>query len=81
MTSSNDLFIVAVARLWPSYTSAHNNLGFYLPNKTEAMMHLREAIKLSPCHANAHSNVANIYHKYVCQSAGLAQAHSVSITH
>ncbi|KAK2156873.1 hypothetical protein LSH36_203g03017 [Paralvinella palmiformis] len=48
--------------LWPDYTSAHNNLGFYLTNKTEAMIHLNEAIKLSPCHANAHSNVANIYH-------------------
>ncbi|KAK2141658.1 hypothetical protein LSH36_1059g00016 [Paralvinella palmiformis] len=49
--------------LWPSYISAHNNLAHYMTNKTQALAHLTEVIRLQPCHANAYTNIADIYHR------------------
>lgn len=50
-------------RLWPSYASAHNNLGTLVQSATEAEAHFLAAIKYSPNHVNAHYNLGHVYRK------------------
>ncbi|XP_052873256.1 protein O-mannosyl-transferase TMTC1-like [Anopheles cruzii] len=50
-------------RLWPSYASAHNNLGTLMPRFETAEYHFREAIKYSSEHINAHYNLGQLYRK------------------
>lgn len=49
------------SRLWPSYASAHNNLGTLVQSATEAEAHFLAAIKYSPNHVNAHYNLGHVY--------------------
>ncbi|CAH1154750.1 unnamed protein product [Phaedon cochleariae] len=51
-------------RLWPSYASAHNNLGTLLSDMTEAENHFLAAIRHSSDHVNAHYNLGRLYRKY-----------------
>uniref|UniRef100_A0A182FV64 Uncharacterized protein n=3 Tax=Anopheles albimanus TaxID=7167 RepID=A0A182FV64_ANOAL len=48
-------------RLWPSYASAHNNLGTLMARFEAAEYHFREAIKYSSEHINAHYNLGQLY--------------------
>ncbi|KFB36270.1 smile protein [Anopheles sinensis] len=48
-------------RLWPSYASAHNNIGTLMPQFATAEYHFREAIKYSSEHINAHYNLGQLY--------------------
>nr|CAH7716007.1 unnamed protein product [Callosobruchus chinensis] len=50
-------------KLWPSYASAHNNLGTLLNYSHEAEHHFLEAIKHSSDHVNAHYNLGQLYRK------------------
>ncbi|CAG9768090.1 unnamed protein product [Ceutorhynchus assimilis] len=50
-------------KLWPSYASAHNNLGTILINNYEAEKHFLAAIKYSSNHVNAHFNLGQLYRK------------------
>uniref|UniRef100_A0AAG5DPC2 dolichyl-phosphate-mannose--protein mannosyltransferase n=1 Tax=Anopheles atroparvus TaxID=41427 RepID=A0AAG5DPC2_ANOAO len=50
-------------RLWPSYASAHNNIGTLMPQFATAEYHFREAIKYSSEHINAHYNLGQLYRK------------------
>ncbi|XP_050507114.1 protein O-mannosyl-transferase TMTC1-like [Diabrotica virgifera virgifera] len=49
--------------LWPTYASAHNNLGTLLNNKSEAEEHFLSAINYSSDHINAHYNLGQLYRK------------------
>ncbi|KAK3099136.1 hypothetical protein FSP39_000001 [Pinctada imbricata] len=46
-------------RLYPTYASAHNNMGTILKNVTEAEYHYREALKLVPTHKGALINLGS----------------------
>lgn len=48
-------------RLWPSYASAHNNLGTLLSEAEDAEQHFMAAIRISPGHVNAHYNLGMVY--------------------
>lgn len=48
-------------RLWPSYASAHNNLGTLLPSSEMAEQHFLAAIRYSSDHINAHYNLGKLY--------------------
>ncbi|XP_060533204.1 protein O-mannosyl-transferase TMTC1-like [Cylas formicarius] len=50
-------------KLWPTYASAHNNLGTILRNRNEAEKHFLAAIKYSSNHVNAHYNLGQLYRK------------------
>ncbi|CAH1129689.1 unnamed protein product [Ceutorhynchus assimilis] len=50
-------------RLWPTYASAHNNLGTILNNKYEAEKHFLAAIKYASNHVNAYFNLGQLYRK------------------
>ncbi|KAJ8951979.1 hypothetical protein NQ318_010724 [Aromia moschata] len=50
-------------KLWPTYASAHNNLGTLLSNEREAEQHFLAAIKYSADHVNAHYNLGQLYRK------------------
>ncbi|XP_056640084.1 protein O-mannosyl-transferase TMTC1-like [Diorhabda sublineata] len=48
-------------KLWPSYASAHNNIGTLLDNRYEAELHFLLAIRHSSEHINAHYNLGKLY--------------------
>ncbi|XP_050544980.1 protein O-mannosyl-transferase TMTC1-like [Daktulosphaira vitifoliae] len=48
-------------RLWPSYASAHNNLGTLMERSRDAEHHFLAAIRFSPGHVNAHYNLGQVY--------------------
>ncbi|XP_050421177.1 protein O-mannosyl-transferase TMTC1-like [Adelges cooleyi] len=48
-------------RLWPSYASAHNNLGTLMERSKDAEHHFLSAIRYSPGHVNAHYNLGQVY--------------------
>ncbi|KAK3927534.1 Protein O-mannosyl-transferase TMTC1 [Frankliniella fusca] len=48
-------------RLWPSYASAHNNLGTLAPSADEAERFFLSAIHYQPAHVNAHYNLGHVY--------------------
>ncbi|KAH1011700.1 hypothetical protein HUJ04_001017 [Dendroctonus ponderosae] len=50
-------------KLWPTYASAHNNLGTILKNNYEAEQHFLAAIKFASNHVNAHFNLGQLYRK------------------
>ncbi|XP_018575559.1 transmembrane and TPR repeat-containing protein 1-like, partial [Anoplophora glabripennis] len=50
-------------KLWPTYASAHNNLGTLLSNEFEAEQHFLAAIRYSADHVNAHYNLGQLYRK------------------
>ncbi|XP_044756223.1 protein O-mannosyl-transferase TMTC1-like [Coccinella septempunctata] len=50
-------------KLWPTYASAHNNLGTLLSNEQEAEQHFLAAIRYSSDHVNAHYNLGQLYRK------------------
>ena len=52
--------ILTPCRLWPTYASAHNNLGTQLSVPSEAEGHYRKAISINGQHANAHFNLGNL---------------------
>lgn len=52
-------------RLWPSYASAHNNLGTLLDSPEMAEQHFLAAIRYSSEHINAHYNLGRLY-RWVC---------------
>ncbi|KAJ8932861.1 hypothetical protein NQ314_014389 [Rhamnusium bicolor] len=52
-----------VSSLWPTYASAHNNLGTLLSNEQEAEQHFLAAIRYSADHVNAHYNLGQLYRK------------------
>lgn len=47
-------------RLWPTYASAHNNLGT-LTVGDQAEQHFLAAIHAQPGHVNAHYNLGQLY--------------------
>lgn len=47
-------------RLWPTYASAHNNLGT-LSVGDQAEQHFLAAIHAQPGHVNAHYNLGQLY--------------------
>lgn len=47
--------------LWPTYASAHNNLGTLMKDQHIAEYHFLEAIKYSKEHINAHFNLGQLY--------------------
>lgn len=49
------------SRLWPTYASAHNNLGTLMHSAPEAEVHFQSAISISPNHVNAHYNLGQVY--------------------
>ncbi|CAG9562902.1 unnamed protein product [Danaus chrysippus] len=49
-------------RLWPTYASAHNNIGT-LSNAENAEQHFLSAISHNRYHVNAHYNLAKLYKK------------------
>ncbi|XP_049821473.1 protein O-mannosyl-transferase TMTC1-like [Aethina tumida] len=49
--------------LWPTYASAHNNLGTLLEDKQQAEQHFLAAIRYSGDHVNAHYNLGQLYRK------------------
>ncbi|RZF48943.1 hypothetical protein LSTR_LSTR003019 [Laodelphax striatellus] len=50
-------------RLWPSYASAHNNLGTLMTEGLDAESHFLAAIRHSPGHVNAHYNLGQVYRR------------------
>ncbi|KAJ8980601.1 hypothetical protein NQ317_010812 [Molorchus minor] len=50
-------------KLWPTYASAHNNLGTLLSDDREAEQHFLAAIKYSADHVNAHYNLGQLYRR------------------
>ena len=52
-------------RLWPTYASAHNNLGT-LTVGDQAEQHFLAAIHAQPGHVNAHYNLGQLY-RSVCK--------------
>jgi len=55
------IFSVLISRLWPTYASAHNNLGTLMSGPEEAESHFLAAIRYSPNHVNAHYNLGQVY--------------------
>ena len=58
---SSHVTLTACCRLWPSYSSAHNNLATLLMTSQQrdaALRHLEMATKHNPQHANSHYNLA-----------------------
>ncbi|XP_068628016.1 protein O-mannosyl-transferase TMTC1-like [Battus philenor] len=49
--------------LWPSYASAHNNLGTLVLASGRAEHHFLQALKYNRNHVNAHYNLAKLYRK------------------
>ncbi|CAH1111653.1 unnamed protein product [Psylliodes chrysocephalus] len=54
---------ITALKLWPTYASAHNNLGTLLSNKSEAEKHFLAAINYASDHINAHYNLGQLYRK------------------
>ncbi|XP_047989532.1 protein O-mannosyl-transferase TMTC1-like [Leguminivora glycinivorella] len=50
-------------RLWPTYASAHNNIGTLVNSVDNAEEHFLQAIKYNRGHVNAHYNLAKLYKK------------------
>ncbi|XP_059061198.1 protein O-mannosyl-transferase TMTC1-like [Achroia grisella] len=50
-------------KLWPSYASAHNNLGTLVMESGRAEHHFLQALKYNREHINAHYNLAKLYRK------------------
>ncbi|CAH2063913.1 unnamed protein product, partial [Iphiclides podalirius] len=50
-------------KLWPSYASAHNNLGTLMLASGRAEHHFLQALKYNRDHVNAHYNLAKLYRK------------------
>ncbi|KAF9411523.1 hypothetical protein HW555_009715, partial [Spodoptera exigua] len=50
-------------RLWPSYASAHNNIGTLVSGMENAEHHFLQAIKFNKYHVNAHYNLGKLYKK------------------
>ncbi|KAH9632162.1 hypothetical protein HF086_006596 [Spodoptera exigua] len=50
-------------KLWPSYASAHNNLGTLVLASGRAEHHFLQALKYNRDHVNAHYNLAKLYRK------------------
>ncbi|XP_031633037.1 protein O-mannosyl-transferase TMTC1-like isoform X2 [Contarinia nasturtii] len=50
-------------RLWPTYASAHNNLGTLIVDSPEAEDHFLFAIMYASTHVNAHFNLGQLYLK------------------
>ncbi|XP_049865069.1 protein O-mannosyl-transferase TMTC1-like [Pectinophora gossypiella] len=50
-------------KLWPSYASAHNNLGTLVVASGRAEHHFLQALKYNRDHVNAHYNLAKLYRK------------------
>ncbi|XP_039295218.1 protein O-mannosyl-transferase TMTC1 isoform X2 [Nilaparvata lugens] len=50
-------------RLWPTYASAHNNLGTLMTRAEDAENHFQSAIQIQPKHVNAHYNLGQVYRK------------------
>lgn len=50
-----------INRLWPSYASAHNNLGTLMNAAESAEWHFQSAIRYSADHVNAHYNLGQLY--------------------
>ncbi|KAJ0179126.1 hypothetical protein K1T71_004838 [Dendrolimus kikuchii] len=50
-------------RLWPSYASAHNNIGTLATGIENAEYHFLQAIKYNKYHVNAHYNLGKLYKK------------------
>ncbi|XP_060800684.1 protein O-mannosyl-transferase TMTC1 [Amyelois transitella] len=50
-------------KLWPSYASAHNNLGTLVSGWSRAEHHFLQALKYNRDHVNAHYNLAKLYRK------------------
>ncbi|KAL1397468.1 hypothetical protein pipiens_009740, partial [Culex pipiens pipiens] len=50
-------------RLWPTYASAHNNIGTLMVDFGPAEYHFLEAIRYSSEHINAHYNLGQLYRK------------------
>ncbi|CAH0397392.1 unnamed protein product [Chilo suppressalis] len=50
-------------RLWPSYASAHNNIGTLVSRSENAEHHFLQAIKFNKYHVNAHYNLGKLYKK------------------
>ncbi|KAJ2938803.1 hypothetical protein O0L34_g18425 [Tuta absoluta] len=50
-------------KLWPSYASAHNNLGTLVVATGRAEHHFLQALKYNRDHVNAHYNLAKLYRK------------------
>lgn len=48
-------------RLWPTYASAHNNLGTLVNNLDVAENHFLSAILYASTHINAHFNLGQLY--------------------
>ncbi|VVC91113.1 unnamed protein product [Leptidea sinapis] len=53
----------SLLRLWPSYASAHNNLGTLVMASGRAEHHFLQALKYNRDHVNAHYNLAKLYRK------------------
>lgn len=51
-------------RLWPTYASAHNNLGT-LTVGDQAEQHFLAAIHAQPGHVNAHYNLGQLYRSVI----------------
>lgn len=47
--------------LWPTYASAHNNLGTLVNNLDVAENHFLSAIMYASTHVNAHFNLGQLY--------------------
>lgn len=54
------LMLYSWLRLWPTYASAHNNIGTLL-NADSAEQHFLKAIKYNRHHVNAHYNLGKLY--------------------
>lgn len=50
-----------LCRLWPSYASAHNNLGTLVQAWGRAEHHFLQALRYNRDHVNAHYNLAKLY--------------------
>lgn len=48
-------------RLWPTYASAHNNIGTLVNGVENAEQHFLQAIKYNRRHVNAHYNLGKLY--------------------
>ncbi|KAJ2950806.1 hypothetical protein O0L34_g9072 [Tuta absoluta] len=49
--------------LWPTYASAHNNVGTLVSGAENAEHHFLQAIKFNKYHVNAHYNLGKLYKK------------------
>ncbi|XP_047519722.1 protein O-mannosyl-transferase TMTC1-like [Pieris napi] len=50
-------------RLWPTYASAHNNIGTLVSGTDNAEHHFLQAIRYNKQHVNAHYNLGKLYKK------------------